>query len=275
MKVVILMENSTCKDTVACAHGLSMYIETAQHKILFDMGPDAQFIENAKKLGVDLTQVDIAFLSHAHNDHCGGLEAFLKLNDHAKVCMQKNAWGQYYVVTPDKCAYIGLDGALRAYEDRFVLCEGVQKLDDELTVFSAVSGRELWSGANDTLREKISDDYPRDTFRHEQDLLVTENGKTALFAGCAHCGIVNILKSAEEVLGRAPDAVLAGFHLYNPSLGVSEPDALIDAVGERLRGDKVAHYFTGHCTGKEAYARLKAKLGDRLGEMPAGSDFTV
>ncbi len=92
----------------------------------------------------------------------------------------------------------------------------MQKLDEELTVFSAVPGRELWSGANDTLREKIGEDYPRDTFRHEQDLLVTENGKTALFAGCAHCGIVNILKSAEDVLGRAPDAVFAGFHLYNP-----------------------------------------------------------
>jgi len=46
-------------------------------------------------------------------------------------------------------------------------------------------------------------------------------------------------------------------------------------MGEKLRGDKVAHYFTGHCTGKEAYERLKRKLGDRLGEMPAGSDFTV
>ena len=56
MKVVILMENSTCRDTVACAHGLSMYIETDKHKILFDMGPDAQFIDNAKALGVDLTQ---------------------------------------------------------------------------------------------------------------------------------------------------------------------------------------------------------------------------
>ena len=105
--------------------------------------------------------------------------------------------------------------------------------------------------------------------------MVTENGKTALFAGCAHCGIVNILKSAEDVLGRAPDAVFAGFHLYNPSLGKSEPDELVDAVGEKLRGDKVTHYFTGHCTGKEAYERLKRKLGDRLGEMPAGSDFTV
>ena len=102
MKVVILMENSSCKEGIACAHGLSMYIETAQHKILFDMGPDAQFIDNAAALGVDLTKVDIAFLSHAHNDHCGGLEAFLKLNDHAKVYMQKAVWGQYYVVTPSK-----------------------------------------------------------------------------------------------------------------------------------------------------------------------------
>ena len=53
------------------------------------------------------------------------------------------------------------------------------------------------SGAKMCIRDR---DYPRDTFRHEQDLLVTENGKTALFAGCAHCGIVNILKSAEDAV---------------------------------------------------------------------------
>ena len=106
-------------------------------------------------------------------------------------------------------------------------------------------------------------------------VILMENSTCRDTVACAHCGIVNILKSAEEVLGRAPEAVFAGFHLYNPSLAASEPDALVDAVGEKLREDKVAHYFTGHCTGKEAYARLKAKLGDRLGEMPAGSDFTV
>ena len=252
-----------------------MYIETDRHKILFDMGPDAQFIDNAKTLGVDLSQVDIAFLSHAHNDHCGGLEAFLKCNDRAKVYMQKAVWGQYYVVTPQKCAYIGMDAALRNYEDRFVLCGGEQKLDDELTVFSAVTGRELWSAANDTLREKTGGEYPKDEFRHEQDLLVTENGKTVLFAGCAHRGIANILKRAEEVLGRAPDALFAGFHLYNPSLGQSEPRALVDAVGDRLRARKGTRYVTGHCTGNDAYAWLREKLGSRLSYMATGTTFTI
>lgn len=271
MKVVVLMENTTCREDIACAHGLSLYIETAEHRILFDMGPDEQFMQNAKTLGIDLSQVDTAFLSHAHNDHCGGLAAFLRCNKRAKVYMQRAALGDYYVVTDTKCASIGLSQELRQYEDRFVLCEDTVRLDGELTVFSRVTGRTLWSGANATLRERVGDDYPCDTFHHEQDLLVTENGKTALFAGCAHCGMVNILKRAEEVSGNTPDFVLAGFHLYNPSLQKSEPDELVDAVGEALKGAAVRKYFTGHCTGKEAYERLHAHLGARLGAIPAGT----
>ena len=77
-------------------------------------------------------------------------------------------------------------------------------------------------------------------------------------------------KTALDKYGIVPDIIIgcAG--------GGSNLGGLISPfMGEKLRGDKVAHYFTGHCTGKEAYERLKRKLGDRLGEMPAGSDFTV
>ena len=104
---------------------------------------------------------------------------------------------------------------------------------------------------------------------------MTEHGKTVLFAGCAHSGIVNILNRAEDILGRAPDAVFAGFHLYNPSLGQSEPRSLVDAVGERLRARKGARYVTGHCTGDDAYAWLREKLGDRLSYMATGTTFTI
>ena len=276
MKVTTLLENTVCRDDFKCEHGLSLYIETGKHKLLFDMGPNAMFLENAEKLGVDLTKVDTAFLSHAHNDHCGGLELFCKRNTAAPVYLQKRAFGNYYVVTPSKCNYIGLDSVLKKYAaERFRYGEGAVKIDDELTVFSDIRTRDLWSHANDTLREKYETEYPLDAFLHEQNLLVTENGKTALFAGCAHNGIVNILRRAEEILGKSPDAVFAGFHLYNPSLDAPEPRELVNAVGEELKAREGTRYVTGHCTGTVAYGWLKEILGDRLDYMAGGTTFDV
>lgn len=275
MKIVTLLENSRCSDALRCEHGLSLYIETEKHRILFDTGASDAFAENAQALGIDLAAVDIAFLSHAHNDHCGGLETFLKQNTRAKVYLQREAFGEYYVVTEEKCAFIGLDGALHAYDGRFVMAEGVTKIDEELTLFSGGMGFELMSEANATLRRREGGEYPRDGFRHEQDLLVTEGGKTVLFAGCAHRGIVNILKRAEEIAGRTPDWVFAGFHLYNPSLRQSEPKALVDAVGARLMAREGARYVTGHCTGDTAYGWLKETLGGRIDRMATGKEFTI
>ena len=275
MKITTLLENKTTSASLRCEHGLSLYIETEKHKILFDSGASGAFWENAKALSIDLTQVDIAFLSHAHNDHCGGLLTFLAGNRTAKVYLQKEAFGDYYVVTPEKCEFIGLDPKLHEYAGRFVMADGVTKIDEELTLFSGMKTHELLSEANATLREKVGESYPRDAFRHEQDLLVTEHGKAVLFAGCAHSGIVNIIHRAEDILGRAPDAVFAGFHLYNPSLGQSEPRALVDAVGDRLRARKGTRYVTGHCTGDDAYAWLREKLGSRLSYMATGTTFTI
>ena len=36
------------------AHGLSFYVETGEHKLLFDVGPDHTIFENAEKKGIDL-----------------------------------------------------------------------------------------------------------------------------------------------------------------------------------------------------------------------------
>ena len=275
MKVTLLLENTARRADVKQEHGLSMHIATDRHNLLFDMGPNAMFLENAETLGVDIKAVDTAVLSHAHNDHSGGLALFCKRNDRASVYLQKDAWGEYYVVTPKKCAYIGMEKLPRKYESRFRFTDGVTVLDDELTLFSGGMGRDYWSHANDTLCEKVGDDFPKDAFRHEQDLLVTSGGRTALFAGCAHNGIVNILRRAEEILGRSPDVVFAGFHLFNPSLNAPEPRALIDAVAGELKARTNTKYYTGHCTGLQAYRELKEMLGDQIDYMSGGSVFEI
>lgn len=71
MKIYSLVENTTNNDEFLDEHGLNLYIETNNHKILFDFGQSDCFIENAKKLGVNLQDVDIAILSHGHYEHGG------------------------------------------------------------------------------------------------------------------------------------------------------------------------------------------------------------
>ena len=85
MRLTVLVENTAGSAALQCVHGLSFYLEAAGKRILFDMGPGAQFAQNAQALGVALDAVDFAVLSHGHYDHGGGLDVFLRRNDHAPV----------------------------------------------------------------------------------------------------------------------------------------------------------------------------------------------
>lgn len=46
MRITSLVENTT-KSELKTKHGLSLYIETKSHKILFDLGSDSTLFENA------------------------------------------------------------------------------------------------------------------------------------------------------------------------------------------------------------------------------------
>ncbi len=67
MKITVLAENSVCKSNsmnLKAENGLSLFIEFDERKILFDTGQSDIFIHNARKLGIDLSQVDYLVISH-------------------------------------------------------------------------------------------------------------------------------------------------------------------------------------------------------------------
>ena len=69
MKITTLVENCVYGRKLQAEHGLSLYIETPDCKILFDTGQSDLFIRNARLLHVDLKEVDMLVLSHGHSDH--------------------------------------------------------------------------------------------------------------------------------------------------------------------------------------------------------------
>lgn len=271
MKIITLLENDTCRTDLTAARGLSLYVETAKHKVLFDMGPDAHFLDNAKTLGVDLSAVDTAVLSHGHSDHGGGLSAFCQVNSQAKIYLRPDALQPYYAVLPGKePQFIGLETPNDFIQKRFAYADAVLRLDEELTLFSDVEDDHSLRAVAPKLQRKTAEGFRPDGFAHEQHLLVEEDGKAALLAGCGHLGIVNTLRAAKKHLGRMPDVVLGGFHLFELEPGAPESEELIAVTAEALsEGETV--YYTGHCTGDWAYERLRETLGDRLRPMHCGT----
>lgn len=130
MKITTLLENTSARPELSAEHGLSLYIETAEHRILFDMGQTALFSHNASVLGIDLAAVDIAILSHGHYDHGGGLARFLTLNRTAPIYVNRHAFEPHYNGT-DK--YIGLDTTLADHK-QLVFTDGDALLADGITL---------------------------------------------------------------------------------------------------------------------------------------------
>ena len=250
MKLVTLMENTTACDNLRCEHGLSLYLETGNHKILFDAGQSSAFAENAEKLGVDLEKVDFAVLSHGHYDHGGGLERFLEINKTAPVYISSHAFEPHYSAN----GYIGLDLQLQGKEQLRSVAEET-RLEEGITLY------QLEVVPADTAELEMEEQGQRkpDDFRHEQYLLVEEGGKRILISGCSHKGILQIMEAFR------PDILVGGFHFMK----ITEEAKLAEAAKKLLEYDTV--YYTGHCTGLTQYAYLKSVMGDQLHYIAAGT----
>jgi 7,8-dihydropterin-6-yl-methyl-4-(beta-D-ribofuranosyl)aminobenzene 5'-phosphate synthase len=163
------------------------------------------------------------------------------LNKRAPVYVHKEAFEPHYNGTEK---YIGLDPSLASHP-RLIPTSGTINIGDRLTLFDANDRARLFAPIPSGLTTRRGDDFLPDDFRHEQYLLIEENGKKVLISGCSHKGILDI---AEWF---SPDALVGGFHFSKMPL-----DGALAEAARTLTSHSTA-YYTCHCTGEAQFAYMK------------------
>jgi 7,8-dihydropterin-6-yl-methyl-4-(beta-D-ribofuranosyl)aminobenzene 5'-phosphate synthase len=277
MRIVNLIENTEGVEGCSCAHGLSFYIETEKHKLLFDLGPSGDTLGNAGQLGVDLKAVDTVILSHGHYDHSGGIISFSEINNDAPIYMQRSATGDYYAddgekAGADRYRYIGIDKKIgKLSQVKFL--DGDYRIDDELELFTIKKRTHELPFTNKRLLIKDGDTYTPDDFRHEQYLVIKDGDKRILLSGCAHNGILSIMDAFISKYGIAPDVVISGFHLMKKSGYRDEEIGEIIDIAKALKKYNT-HFVTCHCTGLPVYEVMKDIMGDQLEYVHSGEEIS-
>ena len=278
MKIYNLIENEEGSCGCTPKHGLSFYIETVRHRLLCDLGPDEETLRNAEKLGVNLTDVDTVILSHGHYDHTGGVMPFVKHNPHACIYIRRTADRPYYSYDGREKGYryIGIDPEIAGLKQvRWI--DGDYRIDRELSLFGDLTACEnhLVPATNRYLMVKEGEEYIRDTFGHEQCLVIEEEGKRVLLSGCAHSGILNILDRFRQIYHTDPDVVISGFHLMKKKDYTAAEKKEICEIAAQLTECRSTTFYTCHCTGLTAFAWMKEIMGEQLNYCHCGDVLEV
>jgi len=274
MKIITLLENTKPSNSLLEArHGLSFYIETDNHKLLFDTGPDDSIIKNATMLGVNLSAVEAVVISHGHYDHAGGLRAFFQQNDHAPVYLLDGAQNKFYSLSRGlPYRYIGIDPALfEEFSSRF------RFFNHEFTLFHhiqlyAVRDFGEFRPHNDVLFVDKNKERSLDDFSHELVMSIEEKDSNVVFTGCSHQGVVNMVRTVQEAQPALPiRGIIGGFHISNTTTNrLSESEDVVIGLSERLKSMNIPKIFTGHCTGIAGISVLNEILGESLDALYSG-----
>ena len=279
MKVQVLIDNIAgmcCSRKLFGEWGLSVYVEYEGHKVLLDTGASHLFSKNANVMGIDLSQVDIGVLSHAHYDHANGMAKFFALNKTAPFYLRKGAAENCYHTGKllgrfTYHYYIGIHkGWLERFADRIRFVEGIAEIAPGITLVPHSTPGLERIGEMAHLSVKENGKYRYDNFDHEQSLVFDTPQGLFVMNSCSHAGADNIVKEIEATFpGKKIYALLGGFHLFR------YPDERIRTFAERLRELNVQKIYTGHCTGDRAYGILRDVLGERAEQMHTGMTIEI
>lgn len=273
MKIVNLLDNKSDDKKLSSAHGLSLYIETKGKKILFDLGPNNYYKKNAKRLGIDLSEVDYLIISHGHYDHGTGIKQFLKLYSKAQVYISSRAFEDHVKKNGRQYDDIGIGKAPKTSRIHYLNKE-LLSLTDSIFLCDKVDYKKPPIG-DSKLMIYEGGQYIEDHFHHEIYLVIKEENDIVLISGCAHKGIDNIVDSIEDCMKVNITHIIGGLHFtHYDSFNLRQTDHL-QTIGDKFSKKSDVKVYACHCTGDDAFFELMQTMKENLQLIKTGSVIEI
>lgn len=234
MKVKIIFDKDKTDNRLEAGWGVSYLIGNT----LFDTAEKFEYLShNFKILNIDINKIENIVISHRHWGHLGGLWRLLDTKADIKV-------------------YACLD-FIQEFRDKisrynFVEIKGFQEI--EKGVYSSGCIKAVYEGS-----ELL-----------EQVLLIKSNRGISIICGCAHAGILKIIRKIREYFPQEKlYGIFGGFHLMDADI------RLIRYTVEEIKKSGIQIVGPAHCTGYEATDIFRQAYGDNFLETQAGREFEI
>ena len=229
ISMTIIYDNNFLVKGLKPDWGFSCFIKGMEKTILFDTGTDGKILlSNMEKLDIDPRKVDIIFLSHIHGDHTGGLWDFLKENSNVSVYVPAS----FPDIFKKKVKSYGAELVEVSKEQK--ICEGIY------------STGELGTSIE------------------EQSLVIKSGNGLIVITGCAHPGIVEIVRKAKEICDEKLYLVFGGFHL------ISHSQERIKKIIQEFKNLGVVKAGPCHCSGEQAMQLFSEEYGEDFVKIGVG-----
>lgn len=273
LTITTLIENSPGEHKgLAHEHGLSFHIVKDGHVLLFDSGQSGSFLDNARELRIDPSDVAHVVLSHGHYDHSGGLPHLAELTTRFELLVGAGFFREKYGDRDNAVEFLGNN-----FDKAFLQREGIRwrELSDPVTeivpgVYAITDFERTHADekVNPRFTLRTADGFEPDPFTDEVCLAIDTPKGLVVLLGCSHPGVKNLLDTVLKRLNRPIHAVMGGTHMVE-----ADADSVAKSVDFFLAKD-IQAIGVSHCTGEKAMCSLE-KLEGRYFHNRTGSSLYI
>ena len=250
-------------------HGLAFWIETDHRCVLFDTGQTGEVLShNLEVLGLHFQDLNAVTLSHAHNDHTGGLRTVLSHNSNLPVYAAADLLRPRYSLRAGEFKPIGL---------AFPLEELTQQADLHLSDSPTEMLPGLWTTGKICERVELEGrssnhfihadgEWRPDPYLDDLSLVLDTQEGLVIVLGCCHSGFLNTLTHVQQTFQRPIIAVLGGTHL-----ATADENYLNHVTNVIQEQYDLKCFYLNHCTGESAFISMVNAFGDQVNPCSVGT----